>query len=325
MKLKDYVFSKAYTLSFLALACLLLCVFMAIADTGTGLTLAAAGCFVLLVTAWVFTGFTVQKKRMEELEKTLSQLDEKFLLGEVLPEPKNEAEAYYFKIVKDVSRSCIGEVQRARHDKDEYCEYVENWIHELKTPLTACSLILENGADAVKLRRELKSADNLTACILYYARMKDAGKDTLIRSFSAADVINSAVKDQMSLLIAAGISVETQGDFIAESDDKALSFIIGQLLVNSAKYCPGCKIRIDAADGVIVYEDNGAGIPAHELPRVTERGFTGTNGRNTGSSTGMGLYIVNGLCEHLGIDLKIESERNEFTRFTLSFASLTKM
>ncbi|HBV52829.1 MAG TPA: sensor histidine kinase, partial [Clostridiales bacterium] len=73
------------------------------------------------------------------------------------------------------------------------------------------------------------------------------------------------------------------------TDAKALCFIIKQLLINAAKYCPGCKIEITAEHGRITVRDNGVGIPSHELRRVTERGFTGSAGRRQGGSTGMGL------------------------------------
>ena len=129
----------------------------------------------------------------------------------------------------------------------------------------------------------------------------------------------------MDVLISANISVETNGDFTLYTDAKAVSFIIKQLLINCAKYCRGCHIDIDAADGIITVYDNGIGIPDYDVSRITERGFTGTNGRRLGGSTGMGLYIVNEMCKNLGIAFKAYSKQNEFTRITLSFISLTKM
>jgi len=216
-------------------------------------------------------------------------------------------------------------VEQAQREKNEYCSYVESWIHEIKTPLTACSLILANGGDARRLKRELKRADNLTESILYYARMRSIEKDTQIREIRVAKVMDEAVKSQMELLIAAGISVEVQGDFSVHTDGKSLEFILKQLLINCAKYCPGCHVTMTAENGVITVQDNGIGIPAHELRRVTERGFTGTNGRRLGGSTGMGLYIVSELCRQLGITMEIESELSKYTRIRLSFDILTKM
>jgi len=129
----------------------------------------------------------------------------------------------------------------------------------------------------------------------------------------------------MELLIAAKISVEVKGDFSVYTDGKPICFIIKQLLINCAKYCSKCHVKLTAADGVITVEDNGPGIPAHEIRRVTERGFTGSSGVRAGASTGMGLYIVNGLCEKLGLKLEIASEQGKYTKISISFPNISKM
>ena len=96
--------------------------------------------------------------------------------------------------------------------------------------------------------------------------------------------------------------------------------MIKQLLVNCAKYCRGAHVVITAENGVISVSDDGDGIAAHELPRITERGFTGENGRRAGS-TGMGLYIVSEMCKRLGIDLVVTSEKGKGTTFSLKFGT----
>lgn len=66
-------------------------------------------------------------------------------------------------------------------------------------------------------------------------------------------------------------------------------------------------------------EDNGIGIPAHELPRIFDRGFTGSNGRSRGGSTGMGLYLARRLAAALEIELRAASEEGKGTGLTSSF------
>ena len=61
------------------------------------------------------------------------------------------------------------------------------------------------------------------------------------------------------------------------------------------------------------------GIPAHELPRVFDRGFTGSNGRARGGSTGMGLYLCKKLAGFLDLGLDIASEEGRGTAVTLTF------
>ena len=125
----------------------------------------------------------------------------------------------------------------------------------------------------------------------------------------------------MELLITADIGVSVDGEAAVYTDAKLLVFILKQLLINCAKYCPGCQIHIVLKTDCLIFEDNGPGIPAHELTRVTERGFTGSAGRNHSGSTGMGLYIVSELCKKLNIGLELASQEQRFTRFTFRFSA----
>ena len=173
--------------------------------------------------------------------------------------------------------------------------------------MTACSLILTNGAEPAKLRRVLRRADNLTETILTYAKLRTAEKEIQISPSNLRAVCDQAVREEMELLIAAGIAVSIDGDGKVFTDPKLLVFILKQLLINCAKYCPGCRIHMDLSENGVLFEDNGPGIPSQELYRVTERGFTGSAGRSQGQSTGMGLYIVSQLCDKMNIRMDISS------------------
>lgn len=325
MKVKTYLSAKAVTLCFLGIGGLMFGAAGAFAQMDGRLLFLFAALYAGIILLWLAVSYYFEKRKGDRLEALIGEMPEKYLLGEVLPPPTNPVEWRYYQVLREVSRSAVGVAEQAMREKEDYCDYVESWIHEIKTPLTACSLILANGGDGRKLKTELKRADNLTESILYYARMRTAQKDTQIRKFYVAGTVEEAVKSQMELLIAAKIRVETQGDFEVCSDNKALCFILKQLLINAAKYCPGCMVQIKAQEPEITVEDDGIGIPSHELRRVTERGFTGTNGRRLGGSTGMGLYLVRELCEQLELNLRIESVQGEFTRITIAFRNLTKM
>ena len=275
---------------------------------GSGLLLAAV-CFVM--------GWRRADLRLRRLRSRLDALPEKYLIGETMELPADPLEREYYLMMKEISRSAIGAVEQTRAEKQDYCDYVDCWVHEMKTPLTACSLILANGGEPAKLRRELRRADNLTETILTYAKLGTAEKDTQISRTDLRTACDQAVREEMELLIGAGISVSIEGNSSVYTDGKLLVFILKQLLINCAKYCPGCQVMIALDGSDLTFEDNGVGIPAHELARVTERGFTGAAGRSHGQSTGMGLYIVSQLCKRLNINLVIESEEHCFTRFTL--------
>ena len=276
---------------------------------------------MMVVMLFIVIEWKRSDRRIRRLKSRLEKLPEKYLIGEIMDRPRDAVELEYFLLMKEMSRSAIGAVEQARAEKQDYYDYVESWVHEMKTPLTACSLILSNGGDTVKLRRELKRADNLTETILTYAKLRTAQKDTQISFVNLRAICDQAVREEMELLIASDIGILIDGECAVYTDSKLLVFILKQLLINCAKYCPGCQIHLLLSDGRLTFSDNGPGIPSHELRRVTERGFTGTLGRSYGQSTGMGLYIVSELCKILNIDLEVASEEHRFTRFLFSFHS----
>ena len=321
MSFRDYIGTKAVSLCMAAIGglYLLLVCYVCGIPLSLLLVLLLSGAVVLLLC--LAAGWRRADRRLRMLRRRLDAMPEKYLIGETLPRPRDAMELQYDLLMREISRSAIGAVEQARAEKQDYCDYVESWVHEIKTPLTACALILANGGDPAKLRRELRRADNLTETILAYARLRTAEKDTQISAVGLRAACDQAVREEMELLIAANISVFIEGEATVYTDPKLLVFILKQLLINCAKYCPGCRVDISLGERSLTFSDNGSGIPAHELKRVTERGFTGSAGRARGESTGMGLYIVSELCKTLNIAMEIASEEQRFTRFVFRFSS----
>ena len=316
MKLSAYLRSHLIALCLVALFLAGWCVFAALAGVNGMVILLTALAVALCAAAVLACGYISADRRLKKLQRVADELERPYLLGEVLQRPVNAVELEYFDIMKTVSRSAIDAAESAARQRDEYRAYVEKWVHEIKTPLTACQLILAGGGDESKLRAQLRRADNTAESILWYARLQSAGTSTQIAEVSVRAAADEAVKSEMELLIAAGVSVNTEGDFTAYTDGKALVFMIKQLLVNSAKYCRGGKVWICAGQGVLTVEDNGSGILPHELPKIFNRGYVGSNGSG---GTGMGLYLVKQTCAALGISLTAQSEKGRFTRFTFVF------
>lgn len=126
-----------------------------------------------------------------------------------------------------------------------------------------------------------------------------------------------------------GVSLDFAIDEALEvfADAKWVDFIIGQVLENSSKY--GAKtVRFEGAakdagtkDGCIelLISDDGDGIPAADVPRVFDRGFTGSQGRTHHKATGMGLYLAAVACERMGLGLRVSSEEGAGTTIALTF------
>lgn len=323
MSFRDYLASKGVVLCLGGIGILYLILIAWLC--GLSLSLLLILCFsgVLVLLCCMVYAWRRVDLRLRQLRNRLEAMPEAFLIGETLPRPRDAVEQQYFLLMKEISRSAIGAVEQAKAEQQDHCDYVDSWVHEIKTPLTACSLILSNGGNPTKLRRELRRADNLTETLLTYAKLRTVEKDTQISSAELRTVCDQAVREEMELLIAARISITIDGDGRVYTDPKLLVFILKQLFINCAKYCPDCQVRLELAENSLLVADNGPGIPAHELPRVTERGFTGTAGRSQGHSTGMGLYIVSRLCRSLNIQMELTSREGQFTRFTFRFPAPT--
>ena len=136
---------------------------------------------------------------------------------------------------------------------------------------------------------------------------------------AADEAADEAVKGEMELLLAAHVRVEVEGDAEVSTDRGSVVFAVKQLLVNCAKYCKGGRVRIAAQGCTLTVEDDGPGVPAHELPRLFGRGFVGGAGQAAGGGTGMGLYLVRETCAGLGIRVEAASREGAFTRFTFTF------
>ena len=190
------------------------------------------------------------RRRLQKLRCAADRMGEKaYLLGEVLERPADALEEEYYEIMKGVSRSAVNAAETAIRARDEYGDYMEKWVHELKTPLTAASLILAGGGDAQKLRVQIRRADNLAESVLCYARLREAGSARQISRVRLREAADEAVKGEMELLLAAGVRVEVEGDAEVSTDRGSVVFAVKQLLVNCAKYCKGGRVRIEAERG----------------------------------------------------------------------------
>ncbi len=328
MRLRDYLKDHVLIFTVYAVALLVIEIFLKAFRTDRQAMGVVAIIFILVAFVVHAYDFRRKKRFYDILFTALRDLDKKYLIPEVL----EEAHFLDGKILTDALRDCgksmTENVTDEKRKMRNFREYIELWVHEIKLPVSALSLMCHNNKEIdPKMKTQLKRVDEYIDNVLYYARSENAEKDYIIKETPLNRAFASvAGKNREELQMINATINASDLDVNVMTDGKWLEFIIGQLMDNSIKYRveeKALEISVSAKkeDDKIkfIYEDNGSGISKEDLPRIFEKSFTGSNGRGTAKSTGMGLYIVKNLCDRLGHTIQAESEKDKFTRFTITF------
>ena len=336
MTLREFLSDRLFRVITQLLCFTMAALFLRATGTQSGVLAILAAVFLLAFCAVQLSDFLSQRARLQELESILDSLDRKYLFTECAPPPKNLYERRLFDLTRQAGRDMTGAVSDAEASQREYRDYVEQWVHEIKAPITAARLTCRDldGETRRKLTAELAQIEAHVERALFYARAENPEQDCLFRQADLGKIAAQAIENHRSLLIQNGVRVETEGlDCKIYTDEKWAVFILGQLFQNAARYRgPEPVITLSAKplgrQTQLIVHDNGIGIPAHELPRVFDRGFTGSNGRACGGSTGMGLYLCRKLASFLDLELRIVSQEGAGTTVILTFPAkenLTKL
>ena len=234
---------------------------------------------VVLLTG-LFLTYWKRKRQMQKLLDIAGQLSERYLISEVMELPEQAEDQVYYQLLKMAGKSMLEQIGEVRRERLEYKEYIEQWIHEIKTPITAMKLLCENHRTVwtKELLQELEKTNRFTEQALYYARSEHTEKDYSVREMSLSQVVHQAIADNKYLLLQSGVRLEVEEmEDTVYSDEKWVRFILNQLIANAVKYRSGQPVlRISARrqqdQVVLVVEDNGIGISPADLPRVFEKG-----------------------------------------------------
>lgn len=301
--------------------------FLLATGTQTGVLAILLPILLLIFLAVQTSDYLRQRSRLAELESILDNLNEKYLFTECVPAADGLYERRLLKLMRRAGQAMIGAVSDVRAAQQEYREYVESWVHEVKAPITAAHLLCRqfNGDTQRKMEYELARMEAHIERALFYARAENPERDCVIRKTDLSEIVFQAVENHRTLLIRSGVRIETQNlDHPVYTDKKWAEFILGQLLQNAARYRGEDPVIVILAEPLgkqtrLTVRDNGIGIPAHELSRVFDRGFTGSNGRIRGGSTGMGLYLCQKLSGFLDMDIRLTSKEGVGTSVALAF------
>ena len=206
----------------------------------------------------------------------------------------------------------MNQSQRIYEDSDRYWEaldYYTVWAHQIKTPIAAMKLRLqrEDSPLSRELQGELFRVEQYADMVMAYLRLEESEGDYVFRSVELDSLLRSCIRRFSGEFISKHLSLSYEPtDKSLVTDEKWLSFVVGQLLSNAVKYTTAGGVTVRVSDNALRIEDTGMGIAPEDLPRVFDKGYTGYNGRKDKRASGIGLYLCKRVCDRLGLTLRCE-------------------
>jgi two-component system sensor histidine kinase KdpD len=222
--------------------------------------------------------------------------------------------------------------ERVQQKADLAATLLASLSHDLRTPLTAIRVAVENlrtdlsagdrRAQATAAMVELNRLTRLFQDILDMARIDAAAMRPDRQWVTAADIVDAAVAHVRDTLEGRKVRVNAETEMQVEIDPRLTSVALAHILENAAQYSPADReILVDARvarDGLHAsVTDHGPGLDPGELDHLFERFYRGRSARQVASGTGMGLSITRGMLAAAGGRVWAENVPGAGARFSV--------
>ena len=255
--------------------------------------------------------------------------------AEQLPEHMDIIEYDYQELAKELYQEKQELISKNRIAKKELLDYYGMWVHQIKTPIAALDILLQNtermlyqldekemmqkAISVSDMKMELFKIEQYVEMALNYLRVEDISSDLVFKKHELDDMVRQVIRKYAKIFISKKIKIDfkpTKACIV--TDEKWFIFVLEQIISNALKYIKKGQISIYMKEKALVIEDTGIGIPAEDLPRIFEKGFTGYNGRENKKSTGIGLYLCKNIMDKLQWNITVDSEVGSGTKIYLT-------
>lgn len=247
---------------------------------------------------------------------------------EELPQATDRMEEAYQELLYQSQEERREQIAGLMREKTDITDYFTLWAHQIKTPIAAMRLLLQQNTEDIEQSYELRKEcegelfkiEQYVEMVLQYLRLNSSVNDFVLQEYSLDSMIRQAIHKYAPMFIRKKLTLNYNAvEEKVVTDEKWLVFVVEQILSNAIKYTSEGGISIYMEDGALIIEDTGIGILAEDLPRVFEKGYTGYNGRSDKKASGIGLYLCRQILQKLGHKVYVESEPGKGTRVKLVF------
>ena len=316
---KEFLKIKRSSVLLFALLMVILCVTAYLYSLTAEAVIYTAVLWAVAVTAVFTAEFLKFRKKSIQLDKIKSKLP---AMREYMPEPSDAVEKSYNEIALSLLEEKNRVEAREAAKLKDLNDYYTMWVHQIKTPISAMNLLLQQKPDG-EMSEQLMKIEQYVEMALTYVRCGDDASDFVIKNTSLDCVIKSSVRKFAKSFVRKKIKLNyTETGLKVLTDEKWLLFVVEQLLSNAVKYTPpgGTVSVFVKSPKTLCICDTGCGIDKADLPRIFEKGYTGQNGRAEKSATGLGLYLCKRILTQLGHEIRAESEPGKGACFCIDLA-----
>lgn len=257
---------------------------------------------------FIATDFVYYRRKRTALQRLA---DEITLSAENIPLPQNGIEEDYTKLIHTLYDSLKAAENEAAEKLSDMTDYYTMWVHQIKTPIAAMGLILQNGdsPEYSELSENLQKIEQYAEMVLCYLRLDSNSSDLVIKEYDLDSIVKQAVRKFSSQFIRRQLKLVYKPlEKTVLTDEKWLLFVIEQIISNAVKYTPSGEVEIYCEEPLtLCIRDTGIGIAPEDIPRIFEKGYTGCNGRLDKKASGIGLYLCRRICGKLGHKITAES------------------
>lgn len=228
-------------------------------------------------------------------------------------------------------KKLVSKFESNRSELINYRDIIEKWAHDIKTPLAASSLVLDNNKSNMgddlyqKLNISNQLIKNKLDTVLYYARANSSKKDYDMKKVNIKEVLENTLIDFYPIIMEKELRIiNNVSDTDVICDYNTLSFILSQLISNSLKYAEN-EITFESVEdnNVKFIISNDGPLPAKkDMAFLFEKSYTGANSQLS-ESTGLGLYLVKSFADDLGIGVNASQDSGKFN-IELIFRDINK-
>lgn len=228
------------------------------------------------------------------------------------------------------------QAENSLSDKISLKNSISDISHQLKTPLTSITILLDNiiGNPDMDvntrhefisdIRREIVNINFLVQALLKLSKFDANAVEFIEKEVKLSKIIDSAIKNVMPLcdLQKVEINIEVNESDTLLCDEKWQVEAISNILKNSVEYSNSGGTILVRAKKYKLYtqidiKDNGKGIEKEEIPHIFERFYKGKN--SSKNSIGIGLALSKTIIEKNNGNISVESKVGEGTRFVIKY------